>query len=322
MTRPDLSVVWASRDDDYAGGVNSRLVRSVQAIQRAARSAGILLELVLVDWNPSTSRRMSDFCRGRGMKGVRVIEVPRSHCARFAPQSKKVFLEYPAKNVGIRRAISDQVLVINPDVLVSKSLLTSCIERPHARDSFLRVDRTDFRYGFMGSRLTLRRHIRHGLCESDPITTRKSGPFGSLGSTLPLPGEQTRGDFIIGPSGGLTNHFLLGMHTNASGDFLCASKESWCAAGGFDESRWLIGMGDSIMVARLTGLGLRQVIRRGERELLHEEHPSDPTRGGTWSEEFWPDFRSELLNVARSRATRSKGYEFGLGDLELQEHHV
>lgn len=60
------------------------------------------------------------------------------------------FHEYPAKNVGVRRAIADGhrwVLVTNPDILFSESLVTwlSAPESfPEAEDEYFRLDRYDF----------------------------------------------------------------------------------------------------------------------------------------------------------------------------------
>ncbi len=317
-----LSVIWASRDDDYAAGVNFRLIRSIESVMAAASKLRMELDLVVVDWNSPRDRKLTDFLRARHVSGVRVIEVPSRLCQLFETTSTKEFLEYPAKNVGIRRANTDHVLVINPDIVVSKQLLSACVSRPHLSDSFLRADRTDFSHGLWRRPKLLRRHIRHGINEGAPITVHRQGIMRRFPKTEALPDEEILEDLLIGPIGGSKSHFLLGMHTNASGDFLCTSKVNWLDAGGFDEKRWLIGMGDAVMVARLTSLGLRQAVYIGDSLLLHEDHPSDPTRGGTWSERSWPQLKQELTNIASQQKNVNDSNNFGLPDVDLVETRV
>jgi hypothetical protein len=76
------------------------------------------------------------------------------------------------------------------------------------------------------------------------------------------------------------------------------------------------------MVAKLTALNLRQIIIPGPVHLFHEDHPSDPTRGGAWGESMWPSFLDELLSVARGDQAPAGETPFGLGRLSLPEHKL
>ncbi len=296
----ELGLVYASRDDDYAGGVNDRLVRSIRNVHRLAQEFGISLDLVVIDWNSPPGRGLADFALRRGLSGIRIIAVPESTATQFGASSERPFLEYPAKNVGLLHVKAEQALVLNPDIIVSKSLLQACVSRPSLDQSFLRADRTDFRWTGCGRKVILRRHIRHGKAQADPITVFPKLMSRRLGRTTPLSGEAIKDGFIVCPKGGIDEHFLLGMHTNAAGDFICTSRANWLAAGGFAQDQWQIGMGDALMVARLMALKLHQVIKPGDG-LWHEDHVSDPTRGGTWSEEMWPAFLDELVSIQSAR---------------------
>jgi hypothetical protein len=93
----------------------------------------------------------------RGCGSIASVVVPRSVHTVFgleklsdAEKGGISFHEYPAKNVGIRRAIEDGhrwVLVTNPDVLFSESLvewLSGEASLAPAEDVFYRLDRYDF----------------------------------------------------------------------------------------------------------------------------------------------------------------------------------
>lgn len=318
----DLSVVWASRDDDYANGVNDRLVRSIESVQTSARDLSLELDLIVVDWNSPGGRGLRGLLESKGVKRVRIIEVPSEVVAKHPNQTGRKFEEYLAKNIGVRRAEAEQIAVINSDVVLSKELLGMCVDRVFINESFLRADRLDVsnRNGRLAKRLRL--HVRHGESPGDKITVRPKSFFKFLTGSSALRGESNYGPLIVGPPGGIADHFLLGMHSNASGDFLASSKENWFSANGFSEDNWVTTMGDSLMVARFTSLNLRQAIAPGPRHLFHEDHPSDPTRGGAWSEEMWPDFLDQLISVAKGSWNSASEISFGLDDLELNEFRL
>jgi hypothetical protein len=318
---PDLSIVWASRNDDYANGVNERLIRSLESAQITGRELGIDLELIVVDWNSPNGNSLSGLLIKAGVHGVRVIEVPSSLSFQYSSHPGKPFVEYLAKNIGIRRARGSQVAVVNADVLISRKLMSLCVERPFLETSFLRADRLDFEWSSNGVKIAKRLNVRHGRSSSNAIViSAKSLSFFQRGSSR-LAGESRRKGVIVGEPGGVKKHFLLGMHTNAAGDFICTSMNNWVEANGFSESKWLTTMGDALMVARLASLGLRQLILPGAQALFHEDHPVGTSREGAWSEGNWPSFLSELLSVCSSPNFKNEE-EFGKKQIFLSENHL
>lgn len=314
----DLSIVWASRDDDYADGVNERLVRSIEEAQTRGRELAIDLDLIVVDWNSPTGGGLGGLLAARGVRGVRVIEVPPALCVQYAHHPGRPFVEYLAKNIGIRRAKSLQIAVTNSDVLISRKLMSLCVVRPFLDTSFLRADRLDFDWSTSGTKISRRLNIRHGISSSKEISIPSSSLGFAWKGSPRLPGESSKGGVIVGQPGGLRHHFTLGMHTNAAGDFICTSKSNWVKANGFSELKWLTTMGDALMVARLTSIGLRQVILPGPRGLFHEDHPVGTAREGDWSESLWPSFLSELISTA-SHPNLNTEEEFGKKNFSLNE---
>jgi hypothetical protein len=299
MTTVDLSVVYATRDDNYAAGVNTRLARSIKRLQRVARKTGINIETLVVDWNSPPSGSMAVVLRALGIDRTRVVVVGSGTARPFVDLASRDFVEFAAKNVGVMNASGSQVLTTNADVLLSEKAILACVKRPFPSDSFLRGDRLDFRYNRLGIKEPTYLHVRHGPTPADTIHRKVPTPGrrARLGSDV-LTGEDSTRDFIVGPVGGLPHHFIRGLHTNASGDFLCAPRNAWHDLGGFAHDRWTTNMGDSLMCARLLGQGLRQVVLRDYRAIMHEEHPRSESANRSWDESKWPDFLNELLREA------------------------
>lgn len=299
---PGLSVVLATRDDEYGFAANRNLGAAISDIQSKAASVDIDTEVVVVDWFSEPGRSVRRLLSDAGVEGVMIVEVSEQVAQPYVSAAKRPFVEYVAKSVGIAHASRAQVLVTNGDIRISSRALEACVSRPFADSSFLRVDRTDYVITDSGTELPVLANLRHGFNEASPASVViEELPSDDIPTSTPLPGEAMDGDFIVGPPGGLKNHFLLGMHTNASGDFIAAPRSGWHKANGFATDSWTTTMGDSLMCARLQGAGYRQVILTGPRHALHREHPRTGSAYGAWDEAMWPDFKDLLLTTATGR---------------------
>jgi hypothetical protein len=302
IKQKDLSVVFATRDDDYGLGANTRLVRSIKNLQKIFKKKGINGEILVVDWNSSAGRSIESILKSAKIKHVRLLVVSPELAEPAVLKHGRPFVEFVAKNIGVSRSFGNQVVVTNSDILHSTALIEASIKRPDVDRSFLRVDRTDFHYGKLGLKVPLMVHVRHGANEADPISV-KTSLFRHKPHSLPLDGERVVGSLIIGPPGGSSDHYLRGLHTNASGDFIAAPIESWLSLKGFREDQWTTTHGDSVMVSRLVGLGLSQIILTGNNHALHEDHPRPADRGVAWTEEMWPELRVKLNEFSRGGGT-------------------
>jgi len=331
---PALSVVTSGRNDAFGARDFVRLLsRLVASLDRAAitlprRS----LEVVVVDWNVAPDRPpLRDALVAPGHVSLRVVEVPPEIHEREVGDSGRQFHEYAAKNVGVVRARSGRVLVVNADVLVRSDLVRFCVRAPLGDHAFVRADRYDVRAedvlgaGSGSGELTpFVAYVRHGpspldaiVAPVDPGLPRSRWPRsrrlrGELGSSV-----------IWGPRGGLPHHFLRGAHTHQAGDLVCVSKAAWRAAGGFteDPSVWLHG--DALFVAQLLGAKLRQVIYAKPGALLHEDHPraTDEERGG--GEATWPAWLQRIQDVIDGRLPyRLNPGVFGLEDDDLADYTI
>jgi len=146
-----VSIVCAGRNDNYGG---SRFVDRVQLFAdnllafacEAFAGGSAQLELVLVDYNsPRGTVSLADALHwppGCAEAVVRVVTVPPAAHGSIRNPNNITFLEHIAKNVGIRAARGQYILVTNPDILLSEEVLTWLAARrlrPGVRGSCLIV---------------------------------------------------------------------------------------------------------------------------------------------------------------------------------------
>jgi hypothetical protein len=146
-TRPYISVVIAARNDNHGGNMLGRMQACLDTWIVQARELGLASEVVIVDWNhPEGRARLIDELRwplDLGPVAVRFIEVtPEVH--RRLPNAAAIPLhQMIAKNVGIRRARGEFVLVTNLDILFSPELMRFLAGRTLERGVMYRMDRYD-----------------------------------------------------------------------------------------------------------------------------------------------------------------------------------
>ncbi len=291
-----LSVVIASRGDFYGG---DQVIKVSKMISQLKRKLNRLIpnqyEIVLVDYNFVKDRTFKNLLSLNLQDSVKIITVERD-AAHPLLSSKKPFIEYHAKNIGIQCASGSQILVINTDLTISTSLLRACIDRPSLNESFLRADRTDFLWGKGRVIPEWTIQIRNGISESVPLSAKFPSRAFFNGSPVFI-GETFNKKFIISPPSGLRDHFLGGAHGNAAGDFLCAPKFAWDQIKGYREDKYISRMGDSYILCGFLGLGLKQIIAKGSFHLIHRDHPRPIDYKGDWTQQDWVDFMREFRSI-------------------------
>jgi hypothetical protein len=144
---PYLSVVATARNDNHGGDLLHRMQLFVDNVIGQCNRHGIPAELILVEWNPPTDQpRLADALRwpeDPGLCTVRIIDVPNAAHGRLRHSDRLPLFQMIAKNVGIRRAHGDFVLVTNIDILFSHELMAYIAERRLERGLMYRVDRYD-----------------------------------------------------------------------------------------------------------------------------------------------------------------------------------
>ena len=230
--------------------------------------------------------------------------------------------EFIAKNVGIRRAKGDYILITNPDVLFNEPLIEFLSLRQLRNDCFYRIDRYDVAKS-VPCGLSIEQQLKFCAQHVFRVATindiilignlryylkRIMRRFRSnLRRMIPVPVDDT---FLLSPP----------LHINAAGDFFLMAKQYWHRLKGYPElsSR---SFTDGYICFLAASLGLRQVVLKNPLRIYHQEH----SRFG------YPQYPSadyqQLLSSGKRMLEAGKpeiinDEKWGCGDEQLSEYLV
>ena len=200
---PDLSVVLTGRNDNYGGDFTTRLIRTLRFNWEALRDRGVSCEVVFVEWNPVSGRPplleiLRDSLPEIAPARLRGYIVDRGYHVAFTLNPKLEYLEYVAKNVGVRRARGRMVLATNADVFMSRGVVDALAGGGLEHRVVYRAARIDLALGSDQSRVTW--------------------------ETLDDSRAHARRPVLTPP-----------LYAGGAGDFLLLDRESWHTLRGFNE---------------------------------------------------------------------------------------
>jgi len=196
---------------------------------------------------------------------LRVITVPREIHYNVAKNVNTPLLEYTGKNVGIRRANGEFILVTNPDIIFSSELFKFFSSKTLSQSRLYRVDRYDVK-----SPIPKFENLSdlQSYCENN-VTMVFSG-LGiydlRYGSSI-----KQKAIYMLRRIKYLPNY---PPHLYAPGDFLLMHRDDWHMIGGFAE---FDQMGeahhiDSLAVLMAKHLGIKQRSLSNKLRIFHQEH--------------------------------------------------
>jgi hypothetical protein len=199
---PALSIVVTGRNDGYGGDFNGRFLRTLAFNHDRLGERGITYEVVLVEWAPPPDRpRLGELVREALPSVASVLTTvgvdPRYHEA-CSLNPRLSYLEYLAKNVGIRRARGRMVLATNTDIYLGRGVVEALVTGTFDARTVYRATRTDVKLGADES------HVHWDLLED--------------------PRNHTTYKTIQPP-----------LYAGGSGDFILVERESLHALRGFNE---------------------------------------------------------------------------------------
>ena len=234
----------------------SRINTFVRSLDRQVKIDPALLEVVIVEWNPLEDRpRIREVLAAAENLRVRVITVAKSLHERLG--AKIPVLEWYGKNAGVRRAQGEYVLVTNPDIIFSDTLVHVVGQKIFRPDVFYRSDRFDF----VGEGMDL--ISPDGYIDFALDHVFQAHLSDDQAHTIP-----PKMDLLRLPK---SRHDRL--HTNASGDFILAKKEVFQKINGLYESTENLYHCDSMSVIRLNHNNIFQCILTAPMCIFHWDHP-------------------------------------------------
>jgi hypothetical protein len=238
---PLVSIVLTGRNDDHGKGFRERFFRTLGFNHRELSARGIPHEFVFVEWAPPADREtLAELVREAIPElepaAVSWFIVDARFQSELSLNPRLQYLEFVAKNVGIRRAKGRFVLASNCDVYFGRHVL-DVLQRAALQ------------------RFTVYRAARHDLIE---------------GSDVPQPdwGRLEREESLAGPPPTLKPPLLAG----ATGDFVLLDRDTFQALRGFNEvyRAARIGVDTNFLVKALSS-GLRIADIGGP--VYHVNHP-------------------------------------------------
>jgi hypothetical protein len=192
------------RNDGNGGEFVGRFFATLRFNHRELTARGIPYELVLVEWAPPAGAPLladlvEERCAELAAAAFRSVVVDPAYHDAMTQNPRLVYHEFLAKNVGLRRAHGEYVLVTNCDVILSRHVLQQLERRQLAPSILYRAPRWD-----LAATLDVDRLDWAQL--EDP-------------ANLARPGKQLRPPYYRG----------------ATGDFLLLDRATFLRLGGFNE---------------------------------------------------------------------------------------
>ena len=149
---PFLSIVVTGRNDDYGGQFARRFFRVLTFNLEQLADRDLAVEVRLVEWNPVPGRpllaeRLLTTLPLRLRDSVTSYVVDGRYQDALSLNPRLRYLEYMAKNVGIRRAEARLVLATNTDILLSAALVDILASGALKDGRVYRANRVDLKLG-------------------------------------------------------------------------------------------------------------------------------------------------------------------------------
>jgi hypothetical protein len=114
---PTITLVVVGRNDNYGGDFSGRLETTL-----AWNLQYPFNEAIYVEWNPVPDKPSDAEWLTEKFKQLKVYIVSRERHLKCCTNPKMPMMEYFAKNVGIRRATSDWICLVNADVMIGQDV--------------------------------------------------------------------------------------------------------------------------------------------------------------------------------------------------------
>jgi hypothetical protein len=207
---PALSIVVTGRNDGHGGDFNGRFLRTLAFNHDRLTEHGVTHEFVLVEWAPPADRpSLADVIAEalpRATPALTTYHVDPRYQDACSLNSRLKYMEFLAKNVGIRRARGRAILTTNADIYFGKGIVSTLAAGPLEARTVYRATRTDVKLNADES------HVHWDLLED--------------------PRNHTTYKTIQPP-----------LYAGGSGDFILLERESFHALRGFNEVYRLTRLG-------------------------------------------------------------------------------
>jgi hypothetical protein len=292
VNQPYISIVITGRNDNYGGDFDQRLQTTINWYCYYFEAQKVDSEIILVNYNPvAENKELKDkiaFPVDRKYVTIRIITVPSSvHQQYHDPVRKELpFYEFPAKNVGIRRAKGEFILSTNADVILPFSIINYIARRKLKKGIFYRAGRVDYKK-FDLTGFNPRKFLR--LCRKGAFMYHEKGFKYKIENPFPFwlnfvfikcinfikvqweMFKVKHQETLIHLKMHYNPHNVeFKYHLNNSGDFMLMNREHWFDLKGNPEKTFISTHTDALFVVMAGVSGLKEYIFFAP--VFHQEH--------------------------------------------------
>jgi len=276
--RPYLSFVVVGRNDNYGYKFKERFQNFLDNLVYLCEKYKLNSEIIIVEWNPpKENKKLYEELRinkKRKCLQIRFIEVPKKIHDNFENSSKIALFEYPGKNIGIRKAKGDFVLITNPDILFNEEIIHFFSEGKLKENSYYRIKKynlSDVPSIYSSNKFSDYCKNNWEYREDKYLTTRNLSKKRIFLKKIPL--------MVLG----FVRRILLRIFSKkyrirmsaegfvGPGDFTLMSKENWIKLKGYPEIK-IKHFLDSAVCINAKTKGIQKVELKDPLRIYHQFH--------------------------------------------------
>jgi len=295
------------------------------------------LEVIIIDFNSDMSMPAIDEMPSvtipnmDHMPVVRVLRVPGRMVQvinqKLGAAFKAEYWEFYAKNIGVRRACGEYVLISNPDAFISSGLWGQLAQRPLNDTFYYRMGRMGTKQKMPPEALTWsskkaeefmfeHRDKAVACCSKPPVNYYVDNIADQAWFTTALQPPFLKTDYPPGQ-----------MLFDAPGDFTMLSRTAWFTLRGYPEVPMPTQL-DDFIIAAARSIGLSAATFNAPAALYHLTH--DTNYGTYWTltykyfRQTWDPWMQQVWNSAvnQGKFMPYNKEDWGLGDIPLPEYHM
>lgn len=347
-----ITIAFTNRNDNYGGDLQSRINKFIDYYSHLVACDPDLFEFVICDWNPPEGRPLLSAAFDWSKLGhvIHVVVPPAVH-RQLAGNSNSPMLDYFGRNVALRHGSAPFAMIINQDIFISRSLFDTLRRRQLDTDCFYRADRVDFDFAAIANEpaenieekallAAFEIHRRHSA-DYDEISVPYTAATAGEVASGPEPGDTLNAvdNIIVCEAAEIKRHATTGaamntaayevmqrddfyygfyLHTNASGDFILASKDAFRRIHGLPERTDFYMHSDSYAVFQLFCAGYKLCIFRHPHKVFHADHDRS-SRVGRHESMSYPEHEAVFSRMIRGDVPYTmNGANWGLVDFGLE----
>lgn len=337
-SRPYLSIVTASRNDNHGGDMIKRMRIFVKALIYQCNKFKLPCELIMVEWNPINGEKLLNeilpSVNENDFLSIRYVIVPNELHSKLAFSKQIPLFQMIAKNVGIVRAKADFVLCTNVDIIFSEDLFKRLAKRDLEHNHFYRANRCDIP-NTIDEAWNTNEQLRY--CEKNIIKRNgKNSLYPNFYDTtgilfkfrlfIPLLKLLSKIKSLYAKS---ANDKLVELDMDACGDFTLMSKKNWIDIQGYPELQIYSIHIDSMGIIAAAAANIKQVVFHPNECAYHIEHsdgwefknPIDKIHFYTKKPmlDWWTVREAGLYMIENNKKFNLNSQNWGFSDLDLQE---